>query len=151
MTSARTRSSGLVWCVVVGAWSLVFAAPHFYWALGGRAGLGPQAAAADVALQQTWFAVYNLAAGGLGIVGAIVALALAMDWGGHGVRRWLLIAAVAACAILLLRGALGLTLLGVSLLDRTFDEQAPAVLLAIEPWFVLGGVAYGGMALSQRR
>lgn len=32
------RSSGIRWCVLVGMWSLVFAAPHFYWTLGGRAG-----------------------------------------------------------------------------------------------------------------
>lgn len=74
-----------------------------------------------------------------------------MGWGGPAVRRWLLIAAIVASIILLLRGALGLTLLVVSLLDGTFDDQAPVVLLAIEPWFVLGGVAYGGMALGQRR
>ncbi|MGH3977683.1 MAG: hypothetical protein ACRDRZ_01585 [Pseudonocardiaceae bacterium] len=65
-------------------------------------------------------------------------------------RRWLLIAATAACAVLLLRGMLGLTLLGLDLLTGTFDEQTPAVLLAIEPWFVVGGLAYGAMALNQR-
>ena len=52
---------------------------------------------------------------------------------------------------LLLRGALGLTLLGVSVLSGTFDEQMPVVLFAIEPWFVLGGLAFGGMTLSQRK
>lgn len=57
MTADRARPSpGPVWCVLVGTWSLVFAAPHFYWASGGRAGLGVEAAAADAALQQTWFA-----------------------------------------------------------------------------------------------
>lgn len=67
MTPARTTSPWrLFWSVLVGGWSLVFAAPHFYWALGGRAGLGAQAAAADAALQQSWFAIYNLAAGCLG-------------------------------------------------------------------------------------
>ncbi len=152
MTLARpTSSSRLLWCVLVGAWSLGFAAPHFYWALGGRAGLGVQAAAADAALQQSWFAIYNLAAGCLGILGAVVAVALATMWGGRRVPRWLLVAATVACIVLLLRGALGLTLLGASVLSGTFDEQAPLVLLAIEPWFVLGGLAFGGMALSQRK
>lgn len=45
----------------------------------------------------------------------------------------------------------GLTLLGVSLLRGTLDQETPALLLAIEPWFVLGGLAYAGIALSQRR
>ncbi len=66
-------------------------------------------------------------------------------------RRWLLIAAAIGGAILLLRGMLGLALLGASVLGGTSDEQAPLVLLAIEPWFVLGGLAFGGMALSQRK
>lgn len=146
-----TSSSGLLWCVLVGGWSLVFAAPHFYWAMGGRAGLGAQAAAADAALQQGWFAVYNLAAGCLGILGAVVGAVLATMWGGRRVHRWLLVAATIPCVVLFLRGALGLTLLGASVLSGTFDEQAPLVLLAIEPWFVLGGLAFGGMTLSQRK
>lgn len=72
MTPARmTSSSRLVWCVLAGGWSLVFAAPHFYWARGG-AGLRAQAAAADTVLQQGRFAIYNLAAGCLGILGALL-------------------------------------------------------------------------------
>ena len=146
MTPAKTSPSRLVWCLLVGGWSLVFAAPHFYWALGGRAGLGAQAAAANAALEQSWFAIYNLAAGCLGILGALVGAVLATTWGGRRVRLRLLVVATIACVVLLLRGALGLTLL----LAGTVDDQAP-VLVAIEPWFVLGGLAFGGMALSQRK
>jgi hypothetical protein len=29
--------------------------------------------------------------------------------------------------------------------------QTPVILLRIEPWFVVGGVAFGGMASSRRR
>lgn len=138
------------WCALAGVWSLVFAAPHFFWAVGGRAGLGTAAAAADAALQQGWFAAYNLAAGCLGIVGALVALALARGVGPRA-RRWLLTASIVASVVLLIRGALGLTLLGADALGRTPDDQMPLVLLLIEPWFVLGGVAFGGLVLSQRR
>lgn len=67
------------------------------------------------------------------------------------VRGWLLIAATTACVALLLRGSVGLALFGVSLLNGTFEERTPPVLLAIEPWFVLGGLAYGGMALHLRK
>ena len=42
-------------------------------------------------------------------------------------------------------------MLGVSVLSGAFDEQTPVALLAIEPWFVLGGLAFGGMVLSQRK
>ncbi len=152
MTSAGARTwRGTLWYLAAGTWSLVFAAPHFYWALGGRAGLGSRATAADAALQQTWFAAYNLTAGCLGILGAVVALALAKGWAGQRMRRWLLIAAAIAAVILLARGILGLILLGVSSFGSTFDDLPPAILLAIEPWFVIGGLAYGGMALSQHR
>ena len=44
-----------------------------------------------------------------------------------------------------------MTPLGISLRRATFDEQTPAVLLVVEPWFVLGGLAYGGMALDQHK
>lgn len=152
MAPVRTGpSTGLLRCVLAGLWSVVFAVPHFYWALGGRAGLGGQATAADVALQESWFAAYNLLAGFLGILGAVVALLLALDWASQGLRRWLLIAAVTGCVLLLVRGALGLTLLALSRLDGSADEETPAVLIAIEPWFLLGGLAFGGMVLSQRR
>ena len=152
MTSGKTISSSApVWCFLVGGWSLVFAAPHFYWASGGRAGLGSQAAAADAALQQTWFAAYNLAAACLGVIGAVLALALAGSCGGPRVRSWLAHAATAAAVVLLLRGLLGLTLLAVNVLQDRFDPQTPTILLAIEPWFVLGGLLYGIMALTQRR
>ena len=145
-----TSSSGLLWGAAVITWSLIFAAPHFYWALGGRAGLGAQAAAADAALQQTWFAAYNLAAGCLAIAGAVVAAVLMLGRGSRRIRRSLLIATAAASAVLLVRGFLGLTLLAVSLLQGTLDAQMPLVLVAIEPWFLVGGLTYGGLTLSQR-
>lgn len=149
MASAGS-ASGLRWAVLVTVWSLIFAAPHFFWALGGRAGLGAQAAAADAALQQSSFAVYNLAAGCLAILGVAVAMTLAKGWGGRRLRRWLLIAAIAAAVALLLRGVLGVGLLAVSVLRGTFDDEIPAILLAIEPWFLLGGFAYGGMVVHER-
>lgn len=44
----------------------------------------------------------------------------------------------------------GVGLLAVSVLRGTFDDAIPAILLAIEPWFLLGGFAYGGMVVHQR-
>lgn len=152
MTPARIRpSSELFWPVMVGIWSLIFAAPHFYWAVGGRAGLGAQADAADAALEQGWFAAYNLAAGCLAVLGLALALALSGRGSSRRVRRWLLAFTIAASVVLLLRGMLGLTLLAVSAMQGNFDRQTPAILLAVEPWFVLGGLAYAGLALHQRK
>lgn len=56
------------------------------------------------------------------------------------VRRLLLLACAVGSVVLLLRGALGLILLGVSALDGAPDAPISAVLLAIEPYFVLGGL-----------
>jgi hypothetical protein len=145
------ETSGRGWAVLAVCWSLVFAAPHLFWAAGGRAGLGAQSAAADAALEQTWFAVYNLAAAFLALAGAVTAVALANARTHPRLRRWLSNVAAGASVVLLLRGAAGSLLIVLSLLDGTFDQQTPAILLAIEPWFVLGGVAYGGLTLGQRR
>lgn len=60
------------------AWGLLFAALHFYWALGGRAGLGD---APDIT-ERTWFLVYDVVAGILSLVAAAVAMALVQPWGG---------------------------------------------------------------------
>ena len=139
------------WCWAVATWSFIFAAPHFFWALGGRAGLGTQSAAADQALAQPWFASYNALAGVLGVGGALLALGLGSRRGPRSVRRWLLAAAVLAGLALLLRGVLGVTLLVLDVLGGGLDRQIPALLLAIEPWFVIGGVANLGMAAALHR
>lgn len=138
-----------LWCWAAGAWSVLFAAPHFYWAAGGRAGLGSQAAAADAALAQTWFAAYNLAAGGLGVLGAVLAFTLSKRWGAGRWRRWLLAAAALAAAVLVLRGVVGLTLLVRDFEGAVLNGHVPPILLAIEPWFVLGGLTFGLMAREQ--
>ncbi len=146
-----SAGSGIAWSVVAGLWSLVFAAPHFYWALGGRGGLGAQRAAADDALGQTWFSAYNLAAGCLGILGALVAAVLAAGWGGRRLRRWALIAAAVAAVLLGVRGLFGTGLLLAGAFGgASGEEPPPPILLAIEPWFVAGGLVFGAMFLRQR-
>lgn len=42
-------------------------------------------------------------------------------------------------------------MLGLGLLRGTADPTTPVVLLVMEPWFVVGGLAYVGMAWSLRR
>lgn len=137
------------WCLAAGGWSVVFAAPHFYWAVGGRAGLGSQAAVADAALEQPWFATYNVAAGGLGVLGAVLALTLLQRWGTGRLRRWGLAAAALASALLVVRGLLGLTVLVMGFDGDVFNGSVPAILVAVEPWFVIGGVAFGLMVREQ--
>lgn len=122
--------------------------------MGGRAGLGSQAAAADRALGQSWFASYNVLAAVLAIAGAILAAALAIRRGTDAVSgRWarrLSILVGLGGVVLLLRGVVGVTLLAVDALTGSRNEPSPPLLLAIEPWFVLGGIAYLGMAIAIR-
>lgn len=130
------------------AWCLVFAAPHVYWAVGGRAGLGAEAAAADAALATWWFAAYNVVATVLALVGAWLAPALAQGWPGP-LRRWWHPVVTAAAVLLLVRGAIGLVGLALAAAGEGIDS--PVVLLAVEPWFVLGGLLFGALALASRR
>lgn len=132
------------WAHATLAWSLVFAAPHLYWMAGGRWGLAGQASAADEALSQPWFYAYNLLAAVLALVGAGVALWIARDATSARVRRVLRAVARAASLLLLARGAIGVTLLAADLARGVMDS--PLILVAVEPWFVLGGVLFGMVA-----
>jgi hypothetical protein len=149
--AAQVDRRAALWCGLAAAWSLLFAALHFYWAASGRAGLGAQAGAADAALRQAWFAGYNLIAAALAVLGSFVAVGLARRWGGARLRRLLLAAAAVGCIALILRGALGVVLLLADLLRGRYDETTPVLLVAIEPWFVLGGIAYAGMVWQLSR
>lgn len=129
------------------AWSLAFAALHLYWAAGGREGLGVEAPAADAALSQPSFFAYNVLVGVMAVVGAAVAVMLVRrPPAGIGVVR---AAAWAACVTLSLRGAVGLVGLAVDFAGG--GTTAPVLLVAIEPWFLLGGLLYGALALVTGR
>jgi len=102
------------WARAVSAWSLIFAAPHFYWAMGGRRGLGAQAVVADEALSQGWFFAYNLLTG-VAAVAAVVGVEVLSRAGRRGAIRFLQVAAWAGCVILTLRGVVGIAALGLEL------------------------------------
>jgi hypothetical protein len=64
------------------AWSLLFAAPHLWWALGVSAAFPGGDAAYEAALRISWFLPYDLVIVILLAVSALVALALVQKW--HG-------------------------------------------------------------------
>lgn len=88
-------------------WAAAFAVLHVYWASGGRAFIGssPQA---DAAFARPAFAVYNGVVAVLCVIGVAAAVALAAPRLPHGVVRLARAAAWMACALLLLRGGIGL-------------------------------------------
>ncbi|WP_176946321.1 DUF3995 domain-containing protein [Blastococcus aurantiacus] len=148
--AGTTRPAGRAgpWLLGIAGWALAFAAPHLYWAGGGRRGLGEETSAADDALATPWFAAYNLVVAVLAVVAGVLALALFRRGVGLRARPWVRRTALAAATVLLVRGALGVVLLLVDAVTGTDGQAPPLVLLAVEPWFVVGGCLHLGAALS---
>lgn len=121
------------------AWSVVFIAPHVYWAAGGTAGLP-----GGEPLEGT-IAAINYAAIALSALAAVLALALARSWGAAVPRRILLAGAWAACVLLALRGGGGLVQ------GLAGDEGSDALVVGFEALFLLGGILFGLAAREYSR
>ena len=134
------RALALVTCL----WSLAFAAPHAWWALGIATGFPGGEASYRRFMGSTWRYWYDVAVLGCALLGAAVALELARPawsarrdrhWGRREVARRL--AAIAAIA-LLLRGMAGLVV----------DGRADPIWW---PTFLLGGILFGTLVLATWR
>lgn len=131
-------------------WTLLFAAVHLYWALGGTFGLPP---GKPIMVGGPLF-VIDLVAIPLCLVGAVFALTLVQPWGKIFPRRLLLIAAWGGCAFLMLHAAPvliegGLTEIG--LLKRTLSPLDRWDLIVYEPFWLLGGILFGGATWFYQR
>ncbi len=73
---------------------------------GGMRGIPVEAC--EVGLSNTWFLAYDLVAGVLCVLGAVITLAFVRPWGRKVPRRTLLVLAWIGGAALLLRGVVGL-------------------------------------------
>jgi hypothetical protein len=149
MRQSPPRALLLAGCGLL-AWSLAYAVPHVYWALGGGAGLSAVAPSAS-ALPQ-WRAI-NWAASPVLVLAGLIGAGLIWSWGRS--RRWglaLLLAALAGCSIAASHGVYGivsrvLQVAGVTGVDgQAFDAaRHPWVLwdlLVFEPWFLIEGVLF---------
>lgn len=128
------------------AWAFLFAIAHFYWALGGCAGFPVEAC--EAGLSNTWFLAYDLVAGVLCVLGAVIALALVRPWGRMISHRTLLILAWIGGAALLLRGVVGLVQ-DVLILAGPGNGWYPTMLY--DPWFLVGGVLFCAAAHRYHR
>ena len=124
-----TAWAGYITC----AWTLLFAAPHVWWALGIPAAFPGGDNAYDAAWSSVWFPRYNLFVVFLSTVGFLVVLALVTPLGRTVPRRLLLTLVWLGAALLLARGVTGLVV------DGRSD-------LIWWPAFLLGGVLYGKVA-----
>jgi hypothetical protein len=113
-------------------WSVVFAAPHAWWALGVPAGF-PGGQASHELMMTTWRYYGDVTVILLCLLAVFVALAPVQRWGASIPRRLLRVMAWIASAMLGLRGLAGMIVDGVS--DPIWW-----------PTFLAGGILFGGIA-----
>jgi hypothetical protein len=119
------------------AWSVFFAAPHIWWALGIPAGFPGGDASYHRFMSIAWRYIYDLIVVGLSILAIVIALTLLRP-AETSARRWVpRTAAWIACGMLTLRGVAGM------LVDRTSD-------LVWWPTFLVGGILLGSVAWMAR-
>ncbi len=129
----------------------VYAVVSFYWALGGRAGVGTLGGRLEELARDGDPAVLWLAgvAGVLKVGGAVVALALVRPWGRVVPRGLLLVAAWAGAVVLVGYGGLyvggGALVLG-GVVEAPGGEDRAALwwhVLVWDLWFLVWGVLLG--------
>ncbi len=155
--TAKHRDS-LHWAGYAAAtWSFIFAIVHFYWSLGGTAGIATLGGEIErMARERTlWFII--VAAWGVAILktlAGVVALAGVQTWG-QKIPRWFLLLATWGIGILFtLYGLAGLVQrsLMVSGAIRTPDDfPARWHLFLWDPWWILGGILFLLAALHLTR
>lgn len=116
-------------------WSLAFATPHVWWALGIPAGFPGGEANHRLMMTSAWRYTFDVVVILLSALAAFVALALLKP--PHGARRIPRAAAWIACGMLSLRGIAGLIVDGAS--DPVWW-----------PTFLLGGILLGAVAWLAR-
>ena len=152
LSTLREATHSTRWGYLAAAWALVFAALHFYWALGGEAGLASSAGSELAATRPLWFVLAGLwGVGSLLVAGACLAIMMTRR---HALRslRWLVVVAGWAVSLLLLLRGVGLEVL---LLGRFYDgntaltpSQVHVSLVLWNPWFILGGLAFAMASLA---
>ncbi|MDE3721873.1 DUF3995 domain-containing protein [Nocardiopsis sp. N85] len=138
----RPGAWGRIACV----WAIAFAVPHFHWGMGGGRGLA--VSAGPLAEERPlWFVAVGLwGVGVLCLAGGVLGWLLAGPRH-RGPAGWVIRAlGWCACAVLSLRGIAVEVLLLIDTSGRVVDvspEQRLWTLLLWNPWFLVGGLAFG--------
>ena len=144
------------WADAAFAWALAFAAPSFYWALGGTVGLGTIAARAEE-IPLAGDPAFVFGTGVLKVLAGLLALAAVRPWGRAVPRRAVLAAVWTAAAVLACYGLAnlvdhGLMVAGPRRTPEVLGARAARWhLLLWDPIFVLGGVLFFQTARTARR
>jgi hypothetical protein len=118
-------------------WTVLFGAPHLWWALGIPFGFPGGEASYRFFMGSEWRYIYDLGVVAMSVLGVGITLTLLRP-PQQVVRRWIPHSlAWFACGILTLRGVAGI------IVDRMGD-------LIWDPTFLLGGVLFGGVAWLSR-
>lgn len=118
-------------------WAIAFAVLHFAWAAGFYIFLAKDLA--SKAFEQKWFLAYDLAAGFLCVVGAILIFLSAYPLGNRSFRRTVTIFAVFGTVILVLRAVAGIG----KILYFLVQKQSFAEAISFwDLWFCLGAVFF---------
>ncbi|MEU5539264.1 DUF3995 domain-containing protein [Streptomyces sp. NPDC020362] len=129
------------------AWMVVFAAFHSYWALGGTFGLPPGESLVD---NKPLF-VIDLIAIPMNLGGAALALALVQRWGLFFPRRLVLFGAWGCALLMIFHAAPAMVDLAVFLTgqrNKPLTGEDRFSVLVYEPYWMLGGLLFLGMALA---
>ncbi|MGD3109590.1 DUF3995 domain-containing protein [Streptomyces sp. YGL11-2] len=134
---------------------MIFAASHFYWAVGGDVGLSVSAGPQLATVRPLWFVLAGLwGVGALCLVGASLAWLLARSRPRGVARRVLKCLGWGVSLVLLARGVAVefLLLTDVTHLDSSVSAGQRFWTLALwNPWFIVGGLAFGMAALKADR
>ncbi|MFD7552137.1 DUF3995 domain-containing protein [Streptomyces sp. NPDC059816] len=148
------RTTSGTWGRLACAWALVFAALHFFWALGG--GWGLSVSAGPLAEERPWwFVLVGLwGVGLLCLVAGALGLLLAGPPPGGPAGRVVKALGWCVCVVLLVRGVVVEVVLLTDAGGRQLDvgpEQRLWTLLLWNPWFLIGGLAFGLAARASGR
>lgn len=134
------------WGLAAASWSALFAAAHFFWALGGSLGLAESVGDRLARERPLAFVAFGLWGVGLLLLvaAAIGALLAAHELSGAR-RRALLVVGVGIAGVLLFRAVLVefLLLSGSLQVNQAISEDERYWTLVLwNPWFLLGGLTF---------
>lgn len=143
------RLSLLTWSAYAAcAWSFVFAALSFYWALGGSFLSNTQSPQILALTAAPWFIAIVWLTGLLKVLAGLLALSLIRRWGGK-FPVWLRRVAVWSVGLVLtLYGGANLAargLMALGVLETPASMRSAAAtwhLILWDPWFLLGGLLF---------
>ncbi len=142
-------------------WAVTFLAFHIYWYLGGSF-VSPGKLPGWPHTLAGW--IVEALTEGIWALGLLVPLSISRGWARGRLAKPEAILVWLGCAILLLRGATGLIddlcrvtgilpngLSGISTKDATGTTTVTWPMWTIESYFLIGGLVFGALAISNRR